>query len=99
MIGAILAFLGGFASAVFAEPVRRWLFRPILALEFKDADHFIANTFEEIQAPAQTGGTMKQQIWARFVRVKVTNTKNALARSCRPYLVNIEHLGKSGNWE
>jgi len=83
----LAAFLGGFFTAIFAEPFRRWIFRPRLALEFTNADHFLSRTREQ-------GGHE-----AIYLRVKVTNRKSALAKSCRAYLVNIERRGSSGAWE
>jgi hypothetical protein len=82
-----LAFLGGFFTALFADPIRQWLFRPKLELAFANADHFVAHT-------AEAGGHQ-----ARYIRVRVTNRGPWLARSCRAYLVNIERRGLGGAWE
>jgi hypothetical protein len=83
----LIAFVGGFFTALVADPLRQWLFRPTLALEFANADHFIAQT-------AEAGGHQ-----AKYVRVKVTNRGPWLAKSCRAYLVNIERRGQGGAWE
>ncbi len=82
----LLAFIGGFAIALFAEPIRQWLFRARLTLEFTNADHFVTRTTE-------SGGHQ-----ARYIRIKATNRSSRLAKSCRAYLVNIERLGPSGAW-
>jgi hypothetical protein len=86
---AILGFLGGFLSAVFAEPLRQWLFRPVLKLEFTNTGDFVVRTPE---------GPDRQHE-AHVVRVKVTNTSGRLAKSCRAFLINIERLAGSGAWE
>lgn len=91
-MSTILGFIGGFLTALFAEPARQWIFRPRLALEFKDSGHFVAKTAEESKSPPVRYG-------ARYIRIKVTNTKSALAKSCKAYLANIERLGQSGIWE
>jgi hypothetical protein len=83
----------GFISALLAEPVRTWLFRPRLRLTFvEDADHFLTETKERIG-----GATADHK--AIYVRVHVVNRSWALAKSCRAYLANMERLGGSGKWE
>lgn len=91
MFASILSFLGGFFTALFAEPLRRWIFHARLSLEFKDAEHFITQTPE-----GSIAGSRHQ---ACYIRCKVTNAKSALAKSCRAYLVNVERQGSRGNWE
>lgn len=86
----IVSFLSGAATAVFAEPLRRWIYRPVLKLEFTQADHFVAKT------PERSGTSVYD---AYYVRVKVTNRSRSVAKSCRAYLVNIERRGHSGLWE
>ena len=89
MLSAILGFLGGFLSAIFAEPLRQWLFRPRLKLEFENNGDFVVRTPE--------GPNMQHE--AHVVRTKVTNTSGRLAKSCRAFLINIERLDNSGKWE
>lgn len=86
----IIGFMAGFGSAIFAEPLRRRIYRPTLQLGFKDADHYVAETVE-------TKGPEQRK--ARYVRVRVVNKSAAMAKSCVAYLVDIERLGSSGNWE
>jgi hypothetical protein len=83
----ILAFLGGFLTALFAEPLRLWLFRARVTLEFLNADHFVTSTSEQ-------GGHQ-----AKYVRIKAVNHSGRLAKNCRAYLTNIERRGPSGAWE
>ena len=90
MIGTIIGFFSGFLTALFAEPLRQWLFRPILSLEFKNTSHFVTETWKRSDSTRHA---------ARYARIKVTNTRRSLARSCRAYLVNIERIGPSGGWE
>lgn len=90
MIGTIIGFIGGFLTALFAEPLRQWLFQPILSLEFNNTSHFVTKTWKAFESSRHE---------AHYARIKVTNTRRSLARSCRAYLVNIERIGPSGAWE
>jgi hypothetical protein len=74
----LISFILGFLSAVFAEPVRERLFRPILKLSFTGQDDTVAKT-------KTIAG-----IEAVYVRVKVVNTKRKLARAVRAYLIIVE---------
>ncbi len=92
-IGAVL----GFAAAVFAEPLRHWLYRPRLKLEFGDDPGCRARTPEQAQLP---GPRPEQSIHdADYIRIKVTNTKPSIAKNCRAYLVNIEKADSSGEFK
>ena len=80
----VVTFVLGFISAVFAEPARQRLFRPVLRLSFSGTDDYVART-------PTAGGSE-----AVYFRVKVTNEKPRLARACRAYLVNVEKSARSG---
>jgi hypothetical protein len=71
----------GFAASVFAEPLRRWVYRPKLQLEFGKGREYQARTTEGIPPHVRN---------AEYIRIKVINTKPAIAKSCRAYLVGIE---------
>lgn len=89
-VGAVL----GFAAAVFAEPLRQWIYRPKLKLEFNGDPGCRARTPEQ----AQLGGGPRpvQSIHeADYIRIKVTNTKPLIAKNCRAYLVGIEKADSS----
>jgi hypothetical protein len=89
LLPSAVGFLGGFLTALFAEPIRRWIYQPKLELHFGNASHFMTRTPE-------IAGQAKYE--AIYVRVKVLNNKSALAKSCRAYLVNIERKGPSGSF-
>ena len=78
----------GFFSAVLAEPVRNFLFGPRLRLEFRDG--------QEFNTPTPEDATFRQATWvtshheARYLRVKVTNERRAIAKHCRVFLTGIE---------
>lgn len=74
----VVTFILGFISAVFAEPARQRLFRPVLRLSFSGGEDCIART------PTSNGSE------AIYFRIKVVNEKPRLARACRAYLVNVE---------
>ena len=90
VISSAVGFLGGFFTALFAEPLRRWLYAPHLALTFGTSIDFLTRTPESSPAGSHD---------ALYVRIKVVNTRSALAKSCRAYLVNVEREGSSGKFE
>ncbi len=78
---SVLGFILGFLSAVFAEPVRQWLYRPRLLLSFGSSSDFVTPT------PETAGG---RQYEAFYIRLKVVNSRSRLAKACRAYLVRVE---------
>ena len=84
----LLSYIAGFLSAIFAEPIRRWLFRPELELQFDEnsSDYIYRTPHSVVKTYSGTEGFHE----AYHVRFKVTNIKRTIARSCRAYLVNIE---------
>jgi hypothetical protein len=84
LVGAVL----GFAAAVFAEPLRHWIYRPKLKLSFDEDPDCRARTPE--QAQVQGGPRPVQSTHeADYIRVKVINTKPSIAKNCRAYLVGV----------
>jgi hypothetical protein len=90
LLPSIVGFLGGFLTALFSEPLRRWLYAPRLALAFGSSQYFLTRT-PEVGAAGQY-----ESLW---VRVKVVNVRAALAKGCRAYLVNLERRNASGAFE
>jgi hypothetical protein len=90
LLPSAVGFLGGFFTALFAEPLRRWIYAPRLKLTFGASNHFLTRTPEV----SPTG-----QYESLFVRIKVENTRAVLAKGCRAYLVNIERKAISGLFE
>ena len=88
LIGAVL----GFCAGVFAEPLRRWIYRPKLKLEFGNDPGYKARTPELPEPP----GTVYE---AEYIRIKVTNTKAAIAKNCRAYLVAVEKADESDQFK
>ena len=88
-LASILGFVAGFLSAVFAEPIRQWLYRPKLSLEFLHNDHFVTTTDE--------GSPPTHQ--AKYVRVRASNLSARAAKGCRAYLVGLQRRGPGGAWE
>jgi hypothetical protein len=94
LIGAVL----GFAAAVFAEPLRQWIYHPKLKLIFDEDPGCKARTPEQAQlqgGPSAVHSTHE----ADCIRGKVINTKPAIAKSCRVYLVAIEKADDSGHFK
>jgi hypothetical protein len=90
-IGAVL----GFTAAVFAEPLRQWIYRPKLKLEFNDDPGCRARTPEQAQL---TGVPVPNIYEADYIRIKVTNTKPFIAKNCLAYLIGIEKPDNSGTF-
>ena len=88
LVGAAI----GFASAVFAEPLRRWFYRPTLELSFGDSSEYKARTPEQATLidPQRSAVPIYSTHEAEYVRIKVTNTSSSVAKSCRAYLVGVE---------
>jgi len=85
----LVTFFAGFATAVLAEPLRQWLFRPRLKLEFDNTNDYVTTTIEHSDTDA----------WeAHYIRVKVINESPRLAKSCRGYLVDIEEDDGAGSF-
>lgn len=87
---SITSFIAGFVIATFADPLKNWLFRPVLTLSFEENEDCLAVTPES----TDTGIEMK----AIYVRFKVTNMKG-VAQGCRAYLVKIEQADKDGKFQ
>ena len=79
-------FLVGFITSVFAEPLRRWLFKPNVQMHFGETTDYISKTPET--RPAIEGKESFGE--AIYVRGKVINESAFIARECRVYLTKIE---------
>lgn len=76
-----------------AEQGSNWLRRPKLKLSFSGEEDSLTET--PLVRPA-TGATVGKAI---YLRAKVENTGELLARSCRAYLVKVESLHDDGQAE
>jgi hypothetical protein len=86
-VAPLAGFLGGFAIAILAEPLRQRLFRAKLTLEFGQSSDFITPAFILGEG---------YELEAQYIRIRVRNIKSHLARSCRAFLVNIEKQNEKG---
>lgn len=87
-LSSLATFVAGFLTAIFAEPIRQRIYRPVLKLEFENNDHFVTKT-DEGDPPTHR---------ARYIRVKATNLKARIAKSCRAYLIGFDCRGPAGSW-
>ena len=86
----LLSYIAGFLSAIFADPLRRWIYKPKLGLEFdENSPDYIYQTPSSV---VRTYGGAEGFHEACYVRFKVTNIKRTIARSCRAYLVSVHKL-------
>ena len=90
----------GFASAILADPIRRWIFSPKLVLSFNDSTDYKARTPETatFRDPAQSAAPIHSTHEAEYVRIKVINDSRPLAKDCRAYLVGIEREQPDGTF-
>ncbi len=86
LISGVLAFGAGFASAVFAEPIRQRIFRPKIALHFSGGDDCVTRT------PTFSAGM------ATYLRVRATVSGGRTARACRAFMVGIETKSQTGSY-
>ena len=78
----VSGIFAGALIAILAEPIRRWIFRPVLHLHFGDTDDYIA------PSPRQADGKIVDD--SIYLRVGVTNSSTAVAKGCRAYITKIE---------
>ena len=90
----IVTFILGFFTSVFAEPIRRWVLRPRLAV------HFDNEPGEGLRCISKTPDSKVfhpdavPDGFAYYVRVMVKNKSRSTAKDCRAYLTKIEKVGK-----
>ena len=96
LVGAVI----GFVSAIFAEPLRRWLYRAKLELTFGDSSEYKARTPEQATLidPQRSAVPIYSTHEAEYVRIKVINTSSSVAKSCRAYLVGIQKKNAAGEF-
>jgi len=82
IIGAITGAILGFAAAIFVEPIKSRLYGPRLKVFFDDSSECQTKTHERLTNNRETSYHE-----ASYIRIRVTNTKTALAKGCRAYLV------------
>lgn len=76
----IISFLAGFLSAIFAEPIRKNIFKPKLTLDFNNTQDYKSKTIYDNNG----------EVFEIYVRARVYNKKKILAENCRAFLINIE---------
>jgi len=81
-----LTFLAGAATAIFAEPIRRWVFRPVIEVSFDPATCVLLTS----TGLATADGVYLGESQGRWVRVRVRTTRRRLVKGCRPHLINVE---------
>jgi hypothetical protein len=91
LLSNLLSFFAGFLVAVFAEPIRKWLFRAKLSLEFTGKPACITTTYA-----ADSNG--KKVADVHTIRIRVTNERKIVASGCRGYLINLEKQNHNGEF-
>lgn len=99
MLNTIIGAILGFAAAIFVEPIKRWLYRPKLAVIFGDTAEFQTRTTEhQKKNPSDNRREILTYHKASYIRLKVINTKSILAKGCRAYLIKVEKRNEEGNF-
>ena len=79
ILNSIVSFFAGALVTIFAEPIRKRIFSPELALDYKkDSKDYVTRT------------NFQDGKFDIYVRAKVINKKKHLAKDCRAFLINIE---------
>jgi hypothetical protein len=96
IIGAIL----GFGAAIIVEPIKNCLYGPKLKISFDNSPEFQTKTHEHklTRSPEDPNKEQIDYYKASYIRIKVTNTKSAIANGCRAYLVKVEKQHDDGNF-
>ena len=89
---SVITALSGAAIAIFAEPVRQWLFRPNIVLSFNNDEECVSHTFLTTNPSTARGPN------AVYIRVRIKNTRNRMARECRGYLTGFEKRNDEGKF-
>ncbi len=98
VLGIAVGGLIGFLSGVFAGPLREVLFKARLQLTFSAAEDCISKTSETTLIVADDPETASSR-QAIYLRVRVTNKKRKIAKSCIAYLTSIEKDDGEGKFE
>jgi len=77
LMGPLVGGVFGFFAAIFAEPIRQWIWGPKLKLSF-DEEGCVTTT--------QTN----EGKWAHTLRIRVVNKGRSIAKDCRAYLVGVQ---------
>jgi len=77
-VTAIITSLIAFLTALFVEPIKRFLLRPKMNVEFKKDTTCICKT------TTANGST------SVYIRVRVNNASTVIAQKCKAYLVSVE---------
>jgi hypothetical protein len=104
-ITGLVGFIAGAAVAVFADPLRQWLFRPRVKLRYLEEQ---TETPSEVHRPFihrtpevtvfQDGQRLRKN--AIYLRIEVVNEKGSIARECRAFLVSAQIWnGIEKRWE
>jgi hypothetical protein len=100
LVATLIGGAIGFASAVFAEPLRRWLFSPSLTPEFGEGADFRAQSPERAygRVEAESNAVVESSHVAEYPRVRVTNTARTSAKGCRAYLASVDRQDRAGQF-
>lgn len=90
MLQVLVGGIIGFIAAVFAEPVRQHFWRPKLTVAFNDGEEYQSSTPDKREYVGDSGTKFSVTHKAIYLRMKVENKKQTIAKNCRAYLVNVE---------
>jgi len=100
LAGTIVGAVLGFAVAILVEPIKSRLYGPRLKVFFGDSSEFQTKTHERLTTKNAKKPNNQETSYhkASYIRIKVTNTKAALAKGCRAYLVKVEKQHYDGKF-
>ncbi|MBA7628513.1 hypothetical protein ES703_36001 [subsurface metagenome] len=100
LIDTIIGVALGFGAAILVEPIKNYFYGLRLEASFGDSPEFQTETSEHriTRSPEDPNKEQISYHKASYIRIKVTNTKAALAKGCRAYLVKVEKQHDDGNF-
>ena len=93
LISILSGFILGFLSAIFTDPIKRVLFKPVLKVDFGEGENYRSRTptGKEIIKPDRSVA-IELTSEAFYIRAKVTNKRRIIAKECRAFLINVEKI-------
>lgn len=101
LLAAFLGAVVGFIGAIIAEPLRQHFFSPRLHLSFNKSGECVTSTQEHvfIRSPDNPHYSVYAGSHdAHYIRIKVVNKENHLAKKCYAYLIGIQRENEVGNY-
>lgn len=92
-MGPMASLVVGFLLGIFVEPLRHWMFRPVLSLRFTTDEHCVRHTPVKVKTDESVSRSQ-----GHYIRFLVQNTRRRYATSCRAFLARVEQRDSTGQY-